>query len=1225
MRVRPQPLSWPQGSIRSNPPFRIAKRTFWWAVILLLGIVLYISVMVHLFANTPSARTAHPPVRQPQFLEEVMGNPGEGDVAQRAAKQVNEETFISPQPPESNDRSSISPPSSSRTWLHRKDNQIFLLRVLSKQIRLFSDFLEGRLWGGRVESLGDFESIPPHLVASYIISGKLTDGDKAATSGVWRQLKIADETDDPLSPHLAASALPEAYFAGAAPLAGLQLRSVGFERNIVAYHAIAQESVQAAVKETWEEAQEVHNRILIRRAVKVNLRALFAFGAATLHSGVSSSAARVLWLKILNNVQLRSLVEGRVGAGVGNTSDMPESWVTAPSDVSEKVVAKILIQVLLGIDDEGKRVSAPDHLISVHKRSVPGSYPVATIHAVGGGEGAVGGVDTVTSAPPDYRARPFFVSEGPDGKEVPPYHSPIAALSIFTTIKPCFNEAIQFAQLDAISSWVGLPIITASSSQAVPPPSEVSERLPDQGVTVFLMVGGSDSDSNDESGISTDEMICSTWIADTINQRVAALVAASAVSGAPSKHKRLPPVVVVPRSRTPRGKHGTVLLGSSIEVVKSLTVTRLAESRASPPSLSDRPSGSIVFGFINADIILDPVSAVAIHRILDTYKEAFIVGKRRSVELTLGERLSYVLSRGAHANATAVQHHGLDGDDGMSTELLGDTLLPHTGWNRNPVFRGSVVERSDAEDYFFWTESFFEKKEIPDFHIGRPAYDNFLVHTALHTFKPVVDASAMLIAYHQKHDYQHLKRNDGDASNDKKRQWTYWGTEEADENRRLGERNGGWQHGVIDFIPIVFSNPAAASLEGGGIQLPNGDSVLPPTVGDELGIYRRAPGDIGTGALVPPTRHFRIGLSELLHRGAPSSKLPGSSSVMSIGGLLSLERGSSDEDVIGPAHAGLIYKIPNCAAQVEGSAVLESILEMAETLDTRLGSIPKKDAGDAVLPGQPVRISIQEMYDEDLREGMRRMGEMDQGRGGASLTDGGQGEVAELAHVREHLDHGLMALADRSKGLLTTIADLLDHGTNLSFAPGTNEAVRVLFNGASNDWMSLTNQVVDFVRELQQILRETLEILAEGGHGIGGGSAATRDNLLLSESLRASLSATLNAAVPSYRAQIELGGRTKLQRTLISTLSRAALSHDPFSDGGSFFGRDAKRTTLLLNSGLATNQLRKGVGDYVGGSAVFLRFECPLTLREGWKPLSDGQYGALDRYLTSYRRYQRSW
>jgi len=65
-------------------------------------------------------------------------------------------------------------------------------------------------------------------------------------------------------------------------------------------------------------------------------------------------------------------------------------------------------------------------------------------------------------------------------------------------------------------------------------------------------------------------------------------------------------------------------------------------------------------------------------------------------------------------------------------------------------------ERKPANwiDYFMFTRGLFT--DLPPFAIGRPGYDPWLIWKAADLGADVVDASAFVLAVHQRHDYSHV-------------------------------------------------------------------------------------------------------------------------------------------------------------------------------------------------------------------------------------------------------------------------------------------------------------------------------------------------------------------------------------------------------------------------------------------------------------------------------------
>ncbi len=60
-------------------------------------------------------------------------------------------------------------------------------------------------------------------------------------------------------------------------------------------------------------------------------------------------------------------------------------------------------------------------------------------------------------------------------------------------------------------------------------------------------------------------------------------------------------------------------------------------------------------------------------------------------------------------------------------------------------------------DYFVFPRHLYT--EVPNFTIGRPAWDNWMVYHALHTWGLAIDATRSVMVVHQSHDYSHLPGN----------------------------------------------------------------------------------------------------------------------------------------------------------------------------------------------------------------------------------------------------------------------------------------------------------------------------------------------------------------------------------------------------------------------------------------------------------------------------------
>lgn len=90
-----------------------------------------------------------------------------------------------------------------------------------------------------------------------------------------------------------------------------------------------------------------------------------------------------------------------------------------------------------------------------------------------------------------------------------------------------------------------------------------------------------------------------------------------------------------------------------------------------------------------------------------------------------------------------------------------------------------------ALDTFSYTRATYHAVEIPPFAIGRPAYDNFLIHAAVWNRVPLVGTHTLLRVWHQNHDYTHI--NDKSSNSSAVNGWspTLWSGEGSAYNRRI--------------------------------------------------------------------------------------------------------------------------------------------------------------------------------------------------------------------------------------------------------------------------------------------------------------------------------------------------------------------------------------------------------------------------------------------------------
>jgi hypothetical protein len=94
--------------------------------------------------------------------------------------------------------------------------------------------------------------------------------------------------------------------------------------------------------------------------------------------------------------------------------------------------------------------------------------------------------------------------------------------------------------------------------------------------------------------------------------------------------------------------------------------------------------------------------------------------------------------------------------------------------------RYGKLRTPDWIDYFVFSKGLFGEN-IPAFAIGRTCWDNWLVWRALDSGRPVVNASAVVKAIHQNHDYNHHPQGAVGV----------WNGEEATINAKLA---GGWKN-----------------------------------------------------------------------------------------------------------------------------------------------------------------------------------------------------------------------------------------------------------------------------------------------------------------------------------------------------------------------------------------------------------------------------------------------
>ncbi|KAA0161836.1 hypothetical protein FNF31_03621 [Cafeteria roenbergensis] len=174
----------------------------------------------------------------------------------------------------------------------------------------------------------------------------------------------------------------------------------------------------------------------------------------------------------------------------------------------------------------------------------------------------------------------------------------------------------------------------------------------------------------------------------------------------------------------------------------------------------ERRTTAPFYGYLNADILFDGVLLTAIRTVQRGIKakilhsRVLIVGRRTNFDMPIK----------------------LDADSPLVIKSKAD--LPKV---RAMAARGRLFQ-TDAQDFFFIHRDSFHWSKIPDFVIGRLAYDNWLVDHAYHDDLDRVDISRTVYAVHQ-------TGADGNKAGHKKRMDTDW-------NKHLVTKlGGGYDHG----------------------------------------------------------------------------------------------------------------------------------------------------------------------------------------------------------------------------------------------------------------------------------------------------------------------------------------------------------------------------------------------------------------------------------------------
>lgn len=147
--------------------------------------------------------------------------------------------------------------------------------------------------------------------------------------------------------------------------------------------------------------------------------------------------------------------------------------------------------------------------------------------------------------------------------------------------------------------------------------------------------------------------------------------------------------------------------------------------------------------FVNADIILMGDFLNALERVMRRKNLFLMVGRRWNVDID--EPLKF-------------------------EEEWEEGLRLHVVKNGHQVNASSI-------DYFVFPKKFWDS--MPPFAIGRPRYDNWMIFYAREKGRAVVDASPMVMAIHQNHDYSHVPKGQNNT----------WEGPEAEINKDLYGRD----------------------------------------------------------------------------------------------------------------------------------------------------------------------------------------------------------------------------------------------------------------------------------------------------------------------------------------------------------------------------------------------------------------------------------------------------
>ena len=176
-----------------------------------------------------------------------------------------------------------------------------------------------------------------------------------------------------------------------------------------------------------------------------------------------------------------------------------------------------------------------------------------------------------------------------------------------------------------------------------------------------------------------------------------------------------------------------------------------------------------VLCYANADLILFPDFGAAVGAVLSEQQRFLIVGECWDVR--------------------------------VDEELSEDDFAAGNSWEatlRRRTSTAGIVRGPEWIDFFVFKKGTIGR--LPDFAVGRPGWDNWMIWQARSAGIPVVDISASTIVMHQSHGYSHVPEGRGSR----------WEGPEGDANRTL-----------LDFRQNLFSLHFATHRLVGSALLPN--------------------------------------------------------------------------------------------------------------------------------------------------------------------------------------------------------------------------------------------------------------------------------------------------------------------------------------------------------------------------------------------------------------------